>query len=646
MRVWVRSQSMSIKTQLRIGIVTLVTLLVLAQCIVSLRIVAEDKFRDALDDATSIASQVQALVIQRVNEQTALARPQPRNVEETKALWRRLVKNDETLSGLLEKTMASGSGVIEILVCDDQGQILAASSKDMGHRANYLALPDFGQWKMRPVWERLFEVISERKDYSIMMPLGVPGQPILTIRVIVSSVLLRTAITPQVTSLAAVSTLSLLASIILAFLYSNVVLRSLERLSARIESIAAGKPEQDTQKGGREAKEFADMQSKLDLLSQQFRGAREDVHHLRNNIERMLERLEEGVLLFGPDGRLVRLSHSAERMLGANREQVLGKPLAEMFPEETPIGKLIATAVERRRAVRDMTVTLERAEMAPVRLLVNVELLESAPGDGRYSALITIRDVETRRQLRSQLDISTRLAAISRLTGGVAHEIKNPLNAIALHLELLRGRMHEHDLDQRELNVIASEIARLDRVVKTFLDFTRPVELKPRDVDLVELSRQVASLVWPQAERLGVMVRFDPGEASATIRGDEDLLKQAVLNVVNNGIEAMKSGGELQMRVNREGEEVVLSIADTGPGIPAEVRDKIFNLYFSTKQKGSGIGLAMTFRIVQLHNAAIDYQSEAGRGTTFRLRFPAVDEPEQGRTEQTEEPVETGEVRV
>jgi hypothetical protein len=139
------------------------------------------------------------------------------------------------------------------------------------------------------------------------------------------------------------------------------------------------------------------------------------------------------------------------------------------------------------------------------------------------------------------------------------------------------------------------------------------------------MTRQVAALVWPEAESRRVSVEFDSPQPAAMIRGDDDLLKQALLNVVNNGIESMSLGGRLKIRIARERDEFVVSVADQGGGIPEELKEKIFNLYFSTKEKGSGIGLAMTFRIIQLHNATIDFTTHDG-GTTFFLRFPAVED--------------------
>src|SRR3984957_10498878 len=229
-------------------------------------------------------------------------------------------------------------------------------------------------------------------------------------------------------------------------------------------------------------------------------------------------------------------------------------------------------------------------------------------------------------RMATELDVATRLAAISSITGGVAHEIKNPLNAISLRLDLLRARLGAPEEELvAEIEILSSEVRRLDRVVKTFLDFSRPVDVKLEKVNLAELVSEVAKLMTPQAELANVTLEFQALENDpAFINGDPDMLKQAVLNLVTNALDVMKNGGELRLRVSRVNDYVVLEVVDNGPGIPPELRDKVFQLYFTTKAKGSGIGLAMTYRAVQLHNGTIDFTSEDGRGTTFRLQFPAL----------------------
>jgi signal transduction histidine kinase len=248
-------------------------------------------------------------------------------------------------------------------------------------------------------------------------------------------------------------------------------------------------------------------------------------------------------------------------------------------------------------------------------------------GRDAIGTLITLRDAESRRQLERQLDVSSRLAAISRLMGGVAHEIKNPLNAMALHLEVLKSRLDEHD---PEIEVISAEIKRLDRVVKTFLNFNKPLDVQMKVLDVTSLSAEVANLVSPDAASRGISIETQLGSAR-WINGDADLLKQAVLNVVMNAIEAMQSGGRLTLRTEEDSGEHMILISDNGPGIPPEIQGKIFNLYFSTKETGTGMGLAMAFRVVQLHGGTIEFTSEIGKGTLFRLRFPALTVFEAGR---------------
>jgi signal transduction histidine kinase len=342
-------------------------------------------------------------------------------------------------------------------------------------------------------------------------------------------------------------------------------------------------------------------------------------------VEHLLERLEEVVLLFDRDDRLVMAGRSAERILGRGRWELVGRSLTDLFPPASALGAAVRNSIELRQPLKDFPLTLDTQTDSGVRVLVSVEMLEAFPDHQRIGTLITLRDAETRRQIQSQLDVSARLAAISRLTSGVAHEIKNPLQAITVHMEVLKSKLAgQYDDVGGEIETIAREILRLDRVVKTFLDFTRPVDLKMRDLEMVALARDVAALVGPSAGRQRVRIELEAEPEEIYLHGDRDLLQQAILNVVVNGVESMKKGGLLRIQVLREGDECCVGISDQGTGIRPEIREKIFNLYFSTKGKGSGIGLAMTFRVVQLHNGTIDFTSEPGQGTTFRLRFPAI----------------------
>jgi signal transduction histidine kinase len=265
---------------------------------------------------------------------------------------------------------------------------------------------------------------------------------------------------------------------------------------------------------------------------------------------------------------------------------------------------------------------VELAEEAEIpRVAVSVQFVEAAKE--RVGSLVTLRDASTRARLEDQLDITAKLAALGRLTSGVAHEVKNPLNAMVLQLEILKSKLQEQGEHVKpQLDILGEEIRRLDRVVKTFLDFNRPLELRPAETDLESLIREVFTLAEPHARQNSVRLLLQADGALPRLLLDRDLMKQALLNLVLNGCQAMPAGGELRVTPHTLPHCVELEIADQGVGIPPEARQKIFLLYFTTKPGGSGVGLAMVYRIIQLHNGSIDFTSEVSRGTTFRISLP------------------------
>jgi signal transduction histidine kinase len=241
----------------------------------------------------------------------------------------------------------------------------------------------------------------------------------------------------------------------------------------------------------------------------------------------------------------------------------------------------------------------------------------------QIGALLIMRDAESVRRIGDEIEMSRRLSASGRVTGGVAHEVKNPINAIVLHLQLLQNKLAQLDPDtRRHMDIIGSEIHRLDRVVQTLVDFMRARELHLVEVDLRRLLDEVAMLATPDAEQHGVTIQRDVPGQPLPIKADLDFMKQALLNVVLNGIQAMPQGGLLTISARRDGNAVVAEICDRGMGIAQDVQDKIFELYFTTKKDGNGIGLAQTYQILQWHYGLVEFESKEGEGTKFRFRIP------------------------
>ncbi len=254
---------------------------------------------------------------------------------------------------------------------------------------------------------------------------------------------------------------------------------------------------------------------------------------------------------------------------------------------------------------------------------------ETSQGIG---ALLTLRDLESVEAIESGIELSSRMSAIGRLTSGVAHEVKNPINAIVVHLELLKNKLGDTSPQaMRHLDIIESEIHRLDRVVQSLIDFSRPVELHLQENDLRVVVAQVGALAFDELSTRGVHLLNHLPPKSVVVNSDPDLLKQALLNVILNGAQAMPEGGRLDIIVESDRKTALIRVQDEGVGIPDEIREKIFDLYFTTKNGGSGIGLAMTYRILQLHHGSVEVQSREVRGTEFCLCIPLAYPERTGR---------------
>jgi PAS domain S-box-containing protein len=617
---------MSLRTRLRIAIVALAAIVVVGLSALYLWDFTRLAFDGAELRAQIIGKDVRDYVTERVNEIVHEGDVHPATSGEFRDIAAGIIRDDPRIAKMLLESSLKDKAVLSIKVLAQKTALAASNPASTG--AGQGPTYDFEELRHRNAFLNLYDLFFRRQDYAASIPFSVVGgseqaQPYFTVQVILQSVLLGKVLEPAFYRVMFGFFGSLAGAMFLALLLPNLFLTPLDRVTKRIESISADDAADPAPAPRGESREFANVQSKLSILGQQFRGARQDAQALRRNVEQLLQRIEEAVLLFDSGGHLIMAGNAVERLIGQPPKALVGNTVEQVFANG---GGEIVDAVRSRRPWRDHVVTIRNAAARQVRALVSVEPVENTLGSN-LGTLITLRDADTRSQLAAQLDISSRMAALSRLTSGVAHEIKNPLNAIALHLEVLKSRLEDAE---PEVGVISREIKRLDNVVKTFLNFNKPIELKLSTLNLTELAEDVATLVAPDANSKGIAMETDL-DSGAWVNGDQDLIKQAVLNVVVNAMEAMRDGGRLRIRTEVASGESVITVADDGPGIPAEVREKIFNLYFSTKENGSGIGLAMTFRVIQMHGGTIDFVSEPGKGTSFRLRLPGLtvhgDEP-------------------
>jgi PAS domain S-box-containing protein len=359
---------------------------------------------------------------------------------------------------------------------------------------------------------------------------------------------------------------------------------------------------------------------KIANLGRQMRDAREIFSALKSNVDQIMASLQDGLMLFTHDSRVVLVSAAIETFVGRSRGELLGRTVKEIFSPESPFGSLMLDAFRLHHNIAQHEIEMPNGR----RVQVSLDFIHER--GTQIGALLTMRDAESARRIEDEIELSRRISASGRVTRGVAHEVKNPINAIVLHLQLLRNKLQQIDPDTtRHVDIIDSEIHRLDRVVQILVDFTRPRDLHLEETDLRLILDEVSLLAAPDAEQHGVSLVRELPKEPVLVKVDVDFIKQAILNVVINGVQAMPNGGSLAVTARRDDDTVVMEIRDQGAGIPQGLQDKIFELYFTTKKTGSGIGLAQTYQIMQWHYGSVDFESAEGKGTTFRLRLPLAE---------------------
>jgi signal transduction histidine kinase len=542
-------------------------------------------------------------------------------------LEQEFLQSDDSMDALMGSVLGYWPAIVDAAIANDSGVALlhttrANIGKPLPQREDFSAVVNGG---VRKQFDTIF---GKPQDYNVRVEITrLDGSRFGEVRVGVSTTLLKSEILDELKRTTKRSGYAILISLLVSVLLSNIALRPLKVISRRLDLISAGQiePPEDTP---RLHGEYGTVSTKIERLGRQMRDVKEVFSALKENLDQMMANLQDGVMLFTSDNRAVLVSASVERFVGKPRGEMLGSYATQIFNPNSSVGHMILEGFKTRRSIGQKEIETEQGR----RVQVALDFIEER--GQRIGALLTLRDAESVHRIEDEIELSRRLSAIGRLTSGVAHEVKNPINAIVVHLEVLRQKLKEIDPDtRRHMDVIGSEIQRLDRVVQTLVDFSRPVDLRLADMDLRKLVDDVVLLASPAAEQHQVRIERQTSQEPMPVRIDSDLVKQAVLNIVINGVQAMSNGGDLGIVTRREGDNALITIRDHGPGIAPDIRDKVFNLYFTTKKGGSGIGLAMAYRVVQLHHGSLEFTSIPEHGTTFYLRFPLAE-----TTTSTEQP--------
>ena len=486
-----------------------------------------------------------------------------------------------------------------------------------------------------------------------------------SIRIGVSTLLIRDELERELRPALATAASALLISVLIAMLLSQWLLRPIHIIRSGLNRLGRG--EFDVKLDLPPGDELAELGSSFNSVSAQLSAIRTQAAGQTANLQSVVEHLEDAVAIFSHSRELLFANPAMQGVLnGAGAGQLID----DLLPLDHPYRRLVDDTLHLKQPQGPVSVTLppgssaESASGSPEGAPAERLVMTHPVGDpaGKFvGVILLVRNLAYLGHVQSTLNYSRKLAALGRLLAGVAHEVKNPLNAMTIHLELLKQKLlgpsarpvrlgsvqaragdpglaaagsnvvatgvATNTLDvssvMKHVTVIADEIKRLDEVVQGFLKFSRPEELKLQPLRLNEVVDDVVHVVEPEAEKVGVAVRNELPIELPPINGDAGMLRQALMNLALNACQAMPTGGTLTIR-GREAarDRVQIEVSDTGVGIRPEHLEKIFDLYFTTKERGSGIGLSMVYRTVQLHDGDVEVQSTPNGGTTFKLLLP------------------------
>jgi signal transduction histidine kinase len=498
----------------------------------------------------------------------------------------------------------------------------------------------------RPALSQLGTIYSgQGRTFEFRQPLLLGGTEFGSIRIGVSTLLLRDDLNLSLKPAVAAAFAALGVSIIVATLLAQLLLRPIHVIRSGLTRLGRG--EFGVRLDLDQHDEFGELGTFFNTVSQQLSADRSQMAGQVANLESAVEQLEDAVAIVNARGELLFANPAMRELIPAPAP---GAALTEILAPDHPLRRLSEQTLASRQSHGPLQATfVDRGER-----LVTTHPINDPQGD-LVGVMVTARNLQYLDQVQSTVRYSRKLAALGRLSAGVAHEVKNPLNAMMIHLELLRqkvaaarpskssgragvGHARGELAEPRagvatvptepppaaleHVDVIADEIRRLDQVLQGFLKFTRTEDLKLQPLSVAALVDEVVPIVRPEAEQRGVALAVDC-DSVPDINGDPAMLRQAFLNLALNACQAMPTGGTLRIRGERQtGRRVGIAFTDTGTGIAPEHLKRIFDLYFTTKEKGSGIGLSMVYRTVQMHDGDIEVQSTPGVGTTFKVLLP------------------------
>lgn len=529
------------------------------------------------------------------------------------------LRDDPELRSFLDASVGYSPHLLYALVTDHTGTVLLHTERQKEGKPDP-ARPNLDGLLQVDTLSRFSALYAAGRTYETVLPMTLNDRLFGSIRLGVSTTLLRREVTGSLQQSLAVAAVALPLAWLAAMVLAQLTVRPIRAIVGQVDRIRRGELLEATPVplGG---DEFQELSSQLTRLGRELQADRLSTLSEKAHLQGVVDQLEDGVIFLNPERHILFFNRAAEVVVGLPLERTVGLPIHEVLDPAHPLLPFVDQVLVGSAGIRNATVVLPH-DGRDKEFLVSAFHMEDA--HRVMGVAVLLKDLESVKTVQSLVSYSAKLAALGRLTSGVAHEVKNPLNAMMIHVELLKERLEDAGVDVRQsLEVIGSEIRRLDRVVQGFLKFMRPQELMLKPVDLNAMLQSVCALLEAESQSHGVRFVLDLDADLPAVSADEELLRQAFINVLQNAVQAMPTGGAVRLRTRPDALDWVrVTVTDQGVGIAPEDVDKIFKLYYSSKVGGSGIGLSVVYRIVQLHDGTIEAKSEPGRGTAMIVRLP------------------------
>ena len=353
--------------------------------------------------------------------------------------------------------------------------------------------------------------------------------------------------------------------------------------------------------------------------------------------DHIVDSINRGIIGIDRNGVITQVNRAALGILGQPARALVGAHFMESLRPREPLSSFLLATLRQEQEYRDEVFEYTNAEGKQMPLCIDTFVLRDSEHTPIGAVLIAVDRTRSRR-IEERIKKADRLAVVARLGQKMAHEIRNPMSAMDINTQLLIESLEMDGLNKENSSVyqyasiVYAELRRLDELLDNFFNFSRSTHLHRATLDIHDLLREILRFIEPEAREHGISLSHDFTDETVQINGDRNQLKQAFLNVIINGIQSMPKGGRLRVETfpDADSDFITIEFADSGSGIPMENMDKIFDIYFTTKKGGSGLGLSIAHQIIHQHNGTIDAMSWVGDGSIFSIRLPVISEETAG----------------